>query len=95
MKPSKFFALIRTISDFHFHSVVRGLRMKKKAARPAKTTLKTDNFKYVQNTPYKVTESKDKPETTDDDDYNSGFGSYLRSSEGEMDFRKGADYKII
>lgn len=62
--------------------------MKKKAARTSRATSKTDDFKYVPNKSYKITECQDKPVTTettslsDDDDFNSGFGSYLRSSEG-------------
>lgn len=64
--------------------------MKKKTARPTKTTLKTESFKYAPN---KVTEPRDEPVTTestlpDDDDYNSGFGSYLRSSEGTFHFKR-------
>lgn len=64
--------------------------MKKKAARPAKTNTKPTEFKYVPNTSYRVIESKEEATTTpttsfpDDDDYNSGFGSYLRSPEGEV-----------
>lgn len=61
--------------------------MKRKSTRPSRNTSKSDEFKYSQSSSNKVSEIKEKESSSntslpDDDDYNSGFGSYLRSAEG-------------